>query len=224
MAVQSEWWRNNVAIELLCRKLGMTQLFLASGECVPVTVLDASPNTVVDKKTQERDKYTALQLGSGARKESRFGKAELGHFKSQDVEPARELFECRVTEEEAETYEVGQTIDSSIFEEGQKVDVMGTSKGRGYTGVVKRHGFAIKKRTHGTHESFRHGGAIGAGATPGHVIKGMKMPGQHGNSRVTLKNLKIEKIDAEKHLIFVRGGLPGHIDGLVCVRDALSGK
>ena len=98
-----------MAIELLCRKLGMTQLFLASGECVPVTVLDASPNTVVDKKTQERDKYTALQLGSGARKESRFGKAELGHFKSQDVEPARELFECRVTEEEAETYEVGQT-------------------------------------------------------------------------------------------------------------------
>jgi large subunit ribosomal protein L3 len=213
-----------VAIELLCRKLGMTQIFLDTGECAPVTVLDASPNTVVDKKTEERDHYSALQLGSGENKESRFGKAELGHFKANNASPQRVIRESRVTAEEAAEYEIGQEITCAIFEEGQTVDVIGTSKGRGFTGVVKRHGMKIKKRTHGTHEAFRHGGSIGAGATPGHVIKGMKMAGQQGNARVTTKNLKIVKIDAEKNLIFVRGGVPGHNDALVCVRRSLSGK
>jgi large subunit ribosomal protein L3 len=213
-----------MAIELLCRKLGMTQIFLETGECAPVTVLDAAPNMVVDKKTEERDHYNALQLGTGERKESRFGKAELGHFKKQDVVPQRVIRETRVTAEEAAEYEIGQQINCSIFEEGQTVDVIGTSKGRGFTGVVKRHGFKIKKRTHGTHESFRHAGSIGAGATPGHVIKGMKMAGQHGNARATTKNLKIVKIDGEKNLIFVRGGVPGHNDAIVCVRRSLSGK
>lgn len=213
-----------MAIELICRKLGMTQIFLDNGKCVPVTVLDASPNTVVDIKTEERDHYTALQLGAGERKESRFGKAELGHFKKKNLEPTSVLSESRVTAEEAAGFEIGQKIDCSIFEEGQKVDVYGHSKGRGYTGVVKRHGFSIKKRTHGTHESFRHGGSIGAGSNPGHVIKGMKMPGQQGNARITMTNLTIEKIDAEKNLLFVRGGVPGHNDGIVCVRTALQGK
>ena len=213
-----------MAIELMCRKLGMTQIFLDSGEAVPVTVLEATPNTVVQKKTVENDKYTALQLGVGENKESRFSKAEAGHFKKGDVSPKRELRESRVSAEEAEGFEVGQQIDCSIFEEGQKVDVVGNSKGRGFAGVVKRHGFAIKKRTHGTHEFFRHGGSIGAGATPGHVIKGLKMAGQYGNERVTMKNLRIAKIDAEKNLIYLRGGVPGHNDGIVCLRDAQTGK
>ncbi len=213
-----------MAIELLCRKLGMTQIFLESGECVPVTVLEAAPNTVVDRKTEERDNYSALQLGVGERQEDRFGRAELGHFKSNNVTPKRVIRESRVNAEEAAQYEIGQEIDCSIFEERQKVDVIGTSKGRGFAGVVKRHGFAIKKRTHGTHESFRHAGSIGAGATPGHVIKGMKMAGQLGNARVTTKNLEIVKIDGEKNLIFVRGGVPGHNDAIVSVRDAVSGK
>jgi large subunit ribosomal protein L3 len=213
-----------VAIELICRKIGMTQLFLDNGQCVPVTVLDASPNTIVDIKTEERDKYTALQLGSGERKESRFGAAELGHFKKKNLEPKGVLIESRVTPEEISELEIGGTIDCTIFTEGQKVDVHGTSKGRGFSGVVRRHNMAIKKRTHGTHEAFRHAGAIGAGSDPGHVIKGMKMAGQHGNARVTMTNLKIEKIDVEKHLLFVRGGVPGHNDGIVCVRDALQGK
>ena len=213
-----------MAIDLICRKIGMTQLFLDNGKCVPVTVLDASPNTVVDIKTEERDNYTALQLGAGERKESRFGKAELGHFKKKNVEPTQTLLECRITAEEAGEFEIGQKVDCSIFTEGQNVDVHGTSKGRGYSGVVKRHGFKIKKMTHGTHEAFRHGGAIGAGSSPGKVIKGMKMPGQLGNARDTMTNLKIEKIDAEKNLIFVRGGVPGHNDAIVCVRDALQGK
>ena len=213
-----------MSIELLCRKLGMTQIFLESGECVPVTVLEATPNTVVDKLSAERDHYDALQLGAGERKESRFGKAELGHFKSKEVTPQRVIRESRVSAEEAAEYEIGQEIPCTYFDEGQKVDVIGISKGRGYAGVVKRHGMKIKKRTHGTHESFRHGGSIGAGATPGHVIKGMKMPGQMGNARVTTKNLRIAKIDAEKNLIFVRGGVPGHNDAVVCVRHAVSGK
>ncbi|MCH7599671.1 MAG: 50S ribosomal protein L3 [Myxococcales bacterium] len=213
-----------MAIELLCRKLGMTQLFLDSGECVPVTVLEAAPNLVVDKKTMERDKYSALQLGVGDRKESRFGKAEAGHFKAHDLTPKALLRECRVTTEEAAGFEIGQEIDSSIFDEGQKVDVIGISKGRGFAGVVKRHGFKVKRRTHGTHEAFRHAGSIGAGSTPGHVVKGLPMCGHMGNARITTKNLTIVKIDAEKHLLYVRGGVPGHIDGYVSVRDALSGK
>lgn len=213
-----------MALELLCRKLGMTQIFLESGEAVPVTVLDASPNTVVQKKTEETDKYNAVQVAVGDNKEDRFSKAEAGHFKKHGVEPKRVLRESRVSAEEAEELEPGKQIDCSMFEEGQKVDVVGNSKGRGFTGVVKRHGFAIKRRTHGTHEFFRHGGAIGAGATPGHVIKGMKMAGQHGNDRVTMKNLKIEKIDADKHLIYVRGGVPGHNDAIVGLRHALAGK
>lgn len=213
-----------MAIELLCRKLGMTQIFLETGECAPVTVLEAAPNTVVDKKTEERDHYSSLQLGVGERNESRFGKAELGHFKSKDVTPRRVIRESRVSAEEAAEYEIGQQVTCSIFEEGQTVDVIGTSKGRGFTGVIKRHGFKISKRTHGTHEAFRHSGSIGAGATPGHVIKGLKMAGQQGNARVTTKNLRIVKIDAEKNLIFVRGGVPGHNDAIVRVRHSLSRK
>ena len=213
-----------MAIELLCRKLGMTQIFLDSGECVPVTVLEAAPNTVVQKKTDETDRYNAVQLGVGERKETRFSRAELGHFKQRELAPKRVIRESRISAEEAEGLEIGQLIDCSIFEEGQKVDVIGTSKGRGFAGVVKRHGFAIKKRTHGTHEFFRHGGSIGAGATPGHVIKGLKMPGQYGNERVTTKNLTVAKVDSDKNLIFVRGGVPGHNDGFVALRHARTGK
>ena len=125
---------------------------------------------------------------------------------------------------QATAFEIGQQIDSAIFEEGQKIDVTGTSKGRGFAGVVKRHGYKVKKQTHGTHEAFRHAGSIGAGSSPGHVIKGMPMAGHLGNARVTIKNLTILKIDTEKNLLFVRGSVPGHIDGYVSVRDAKSGK
>jgi large subunit ribosomal protein L3 len=213
-----------VAIELICRKIGMTKIFSDNGEVIPVTVLEASPNTIVQKKTEEKDRYSALQLGFGERREKLFNKAEAGHFKSKEVAPKRTLSECRIDAGEAEQYEVGQEIGCSIFEAGQIVDVIGTSKGRGFTGVVKRHGFKIKKRTHGTHEAFRHGGSIGAGATPGHVIKGHKMAGQHGNSRVTVKNLEIVRVDEEKNLVFIRGGVPGHNDGVVKVRRAVSSK
>lgn len=213
-----------MAIELMCRKLGMTQVFVESGECVPVTVLEAEPNVVVQKKTSEKDGYSALQLGAGERRADLFNKPERTHFEKANVAPKRHLRESRVAEEELEGFEVGQEIGCEIFEEVKHVDVIGTSKGRGTTGVVKRHGFAVKRRTHGTHEFFRHGGAIGAGAWPGKVIKGIGMAGRHGNSRVTVRNLELVKIDAEKKLLFVRGSVPGHNDGVVCVRQAVASR
>jgi large subunit ribosomal protein L3 len=188
----------------------MTQIFDDQGDCIPVTVLLAGPNRVVQKKTVENDGYTALQLGFGERRPKTYTKAP------------RDLGECRVTPEEAEGVETGQEISVSIFETGQRIDVTADSKGRGTSGVVKRHNFAIKRRTHGTHEFFRHGGSIGAGAYPGKVIKGMGMPGRHGNARVTTRNLRIAQVDAENHLLLVRGSVPGHINTLVRVRPAIA--
>lgn len=209
-----------MAIEFLCRKVGMTQIFKETGECIPVTILEAGPNRVIQKKTEGTDGYTALQLGLGERRESRTPKAQRGHFQKASVAPQEALRESRITAEEAEQYEVGQEIKADIFDEGQKVDVIGTSKGRGTAGVVKRHGFAVKRRTHGTHEAFRHGGAIGAGAYPGKVFKGMKMPGQLGNARVTTQNVEVVKVDADKGLLYVRGGVPGHPEALLRIRPA----
>ena len=209
-------------IELLCRKLGMTQIFDDKGDCIPVTVLLAGPNRVVQKKTVEKDGYTALQLGFGERRPKTYTKAQLGHATKAGVPTPRDLGECRVTPEEAEAIETGQEISVSVFETGQHVDVTADSKGRGTSGVVKRHNFAIKRRTHGTHEFFRHGGSIGAGAYPGKVIKGLGMPGRHGNARVTTRNLRIAQVDAENHLLLVRGSVPGHINTLVRVRPAIA--
>ncbi len=213
-----------MAIEFLCRKVGMTQFFSEAGEAVPVTVLAAGPNVVVQRKTEASDGYSAVQLGVGERRATLFSRAERGHFEKANVAPQRHLRESRVSAEEAEGYEVGQEISCDIFETGQRVDVVGVSKGRGTAGVVKRHGVAIKKRTHGTHESFRHVGSIGAGAYPGRVIKGMRMPGRMGNERVTVRNLEIVQIDTEQNLLFVRGGIPGRNDGMVCVRTAGAGR
>jgi large subunit ribosomal protein L3 len=213
-----------VAIEFLCRKIGMTQLFADDGECIPVTVLEAGPNRVVQKKSEETDGYTALQLGYGERRPSRTPKPEQGHFAKADVAPRRLLRESRVSPEEAEQYQVGQEIKADIFSEGQRVDVIGTSKGRGTAGVVKRHGFAIKRRTHGTHEFFRHGGSIGAGAYPGRVLKGIGMAGRLGNSRVTATNLEVVRVDAEKGLLFVRGGVPGHPNAFLRVRPSVKAR
>jgi len=211
-----------MAIELLCRKLGMTQIFDENGRAVPVTVLSAGPNVVVQKKTPERDGYSAVQLGYGERRKNLFTKAEQGHFARAGVEPTRHLVESRIDGSEAEGLEEGQEVRCDRFEPGQSVDVIGTSKGRGTAGVVKRHGFAIKRKTHGTHEFFRHGGAIGAGAFPGKVIKGLKMAGRMGNERVTVRNIEVVRVDAEQNLLFVRGGIPGHRNGLVRVRAAVA--
>jgi len=210
-----------VSIQLLCRKIGTTQLFVESGECVPVTVLDAGSNTVVQKKGIDKEGYTALQLGFQERRPTRTPKALAGHFKKANTAPRRHLRESRITPEEAAGYEVGQEIRVDLFSPGQRVDVTGTSKGRGTAGVVKRHHFSIKRRTHGTHENTRHGGAIGAGSYPGRVLKGMKMPGRMGNERVTTLNLEVIRVEADRGLLYVRGAIPGHRNGIVRVRPTI---
>lgn len=209
-------------IELLCRKLGMTQIFDEQGERVPVTVLEAGPNRVLQKKTLEKDGYTALQLAFGERRRKTVGKPLLGHVEKVGAPPPRHMGECRLTPEEAEGIEPGQEITVSVFEPGQRVDVIADSRGRGMTGVVKRHNFAVKRHTHGTHEFFRHGGSIGAGAFPGKVLKGLKMAGHHGASRVTTRNLRVAQVDAENHLLLLRGSVPGHPNTLVRVRPAIA--
>jgi large subunit ribosomal protein L3 len=208
-------------IQLLCRKLGTTQVFAEDGECIPVTILVAGPNTVVQKKTAERDGYTALQLGFGERRPSRTARPLAGHFRKANAAPTYHLHESRVTPEEAAAHEVGQAVTVEIFQKGQRIDVIGTSKGRGTAGVVKRHNFSIKRRTHGTHESTRHGGAIGAGSYPGRVLKGMNMPGRMGNEQVTSLNLEVVEIDPERSLLLVRGSIPGHRNGVVRVRPTV---
>jgi large subunit ribosomal protein L3 len=213
-----------VALELFCRKIGTTQIYNDSGECIPVTVLEASPNTVIQKKTADKDGYDALQLGYGERRPSRTSKPAAGHFAKAGVAPTHVLHESRLTAEEVESHEVGQAINTEIFSEGQHVDLIGTSKGCGTAGVVKRHNFAIKRRTHGTHEGFRHPGAIGAGAWPGRVIKGMKMPGRHGNEQVTAMNQEIVRIDSDRSLVFIRGAVPGHKNATVRVRPSVKAK
>jgi large subunit ribosomal protein L3 len=200
----------------------MTQIFSEAGESIPVTVLEAGPNTVVQiKRGDGPDGYSAVQLGFGDRRENLFNRPERGHFARAGVSPLRFLHESRLEADELEGLEVGQEFKADLFEAGQRVDAIGTSKGRGYTGVVKRHGFKIKKRTHGTHEYFRHPGAIGASAWPARVFKGGKQAGQFGNARVTTLNLEVVRVDAEQNLVFLRGAVPGHRKGLVRIRPAI---
>jgi large subunit ribosomal protein L3 len=210
-----------VAIEFLCRKLGMSRVFTESGECVPVTVLDASPNTVVQKRTAERDGYSALQLGMGARRDKTLSKAEVGHFKKAGVPTQRVLSESRVAADEVAKLDVGGQLKVDLFKAGQRVDVIGTSKGRGTQGVVKRHHFHIKKWTHGTHEGSRRPGSIGQRSYPGTVHKNKRMYGHMGDERVTTRNLLVVRVDPEKNLLLVRGSVPGHNNAVVRVRGAV---
>ena len=211
-----------MSIHLLCRKLGMTQIFAENGDAVSVTVLEAGPNTVVQKKTVEHDGYSALQLGFGERRPARTPKGELGHFQKASVAPQRYLEESRVTPEEAAAHETGGKITVEVFTPGQRVDVIGTSKGRGTSGVVRRHHFPDRAEAHGAHERFRHGGSIGPGSFPGHVIKGLGMPGRMGNERVTVLNLEVVKVDAERGLLYLRGAVPGHRSALIRVRPTVA--
>ena len=187
-----------------------------------MTVVSAGPCVVTQVRTERTDGYDAVQLAFGDRRANLFSKAEKTHFeKNGGSDPKRWLSESRLSAEEAAELESGAEIKVDIFEVGQRVDAIGTSKGRGFAGVVKRHGYSIKKRTHGTHEAFRHAGSIGAGSSPGKVIKGMRMPGQMGNERVTVRNLRVVKVDPEQNLLFVRGSVPGHNDSLVRIRPAV---
>jgi len=213
-----------VAIELLCRKLGMTRVFNEAGDAVPVTVLEAGPNAVLQHSTLEKDGYSALQLGFGARRPKTLSKAMLGHFAKSQTEPRRFVAESRVGPEQLAKHAVGSELKADLFSPGQRVDVIGTSKGRGTSGVVRRFHFAMQKWTHGTHEGARRGGSIGANTYPGHVWKGKKMYGRMGNERVTTRNVVVVRVDGEKNLLLVRGSVPGHNQALVRIRPAVAAK
>ncbi len=211
-----------MSLGLLGRKQGMTQIFDETGVIIPVTIIQAGPCPIVQIKKHETDGYTALQVAFEPRRANITKKPLVGHYKKAGVDTHRVLREMRLDDDEAlKAHENGEPLTVDIFQVGQYVDVTGTSKGHGFTGVIVRHGFHGMRATHGTHEFFRHGGSIGMHSWPSRVFKGTKMPGQHGNARVTTQNLKVVKIDAEKNLILIKGAVPGTRNGLLEIHPAL---
>jgi large subunit ribosomal protein L3 len=206
------------------RKLGMTQLVAEDGTVTPVTVIEAHA-VVVGKRTKDKDGYDAIILGIDEVKEKHQSKAVRGSFKSKNIEPKRVQREFRCDAEYAAGKEIGQELNlDEIFEAGQFLDVAGISRGRGFTGVVRRYHFAGAVQTHGTHEYRRHGGSIGTNMTPGRTKLGMKMPGQHGNKRVSVLSQRVAKVIADQHLVLVAGGVPGSKNGIVELRGAIKRK
>lgn len=202
------------------RKLGMTQIFTADGTVVPCTVVEAG-SFVVGKRTQAKDGYDALILGFGDKREKRTTKALLGQFKKANLTPKRSLKEFRCDADFVARFELGQEVKiEEVFQEGQFVNVRGISRGRGFSGVMRRYNFSGNVRTHGTHEYERHGGAIGSNMTPGRTLPGKKMPGQCGNEQVTVLTQPVVKLVLDERLILVRGGIPGARNGVVTVRGA----
>jgi large subunit ribosomal protein L3 len=196
----------------------MTQVWDAANRLVPVTVVKAGPCVVTQVRTPERDGYDAVQLGFGAVDPRKVNKPETGHFEKAGVPPRRYLVELRTTD--AATYEVGQEVTAEVFESGALVDVVATSKGKGFAGVMKRHGFGGLGAGHGVQRKHRSPGSIGACATPARVFKGLKMAGRHGGTRTTTLNLKVHSVDAEKGLLLIKGAVPGPTGALVFVRTA----
>ncbi|MBQ9743001.1 MAG: 50S ribosomal protein L3 [Ruminococcus sp.] len=202
---------------LIGKKIGMTQIFDEKGNVVPVTVVEAGPCVVSMKKTVESDGYCAIQLGFGDVKANKVTKPMQGHFKKADVAPKKVLKEFRF--DDIDAYNVGDIVKADVFEAGMKVDVTGTSKGKGYAGVIKRWNFGRLKETHGSGPVARHGGSMGACSSPSRVWKGKKMAGHLGAEKVTVKNLTVVKVDAENNLIAIKGAIPGANGGYVVVRD-----
>lgn len=203
---------------LIGRKLGMTQIFEEDGTVVPVTVIEAGPCPVVQVKTKETDGYDAVQLGFDARKEKHSTRAERGHAARVGLEAAPAVLrEFRVAE--PESFEAGQALTVELFEAGERVKVTGTTRGRGFQGVVKRYGFVGRPGSHG-HPKARNPGTLGPGTNPSRVIKGKKLPGQMGNKRHTVRNLKVERIDVERNLLYVRGAVPGARNSTVLIRKS----
>jgi large subunit ribosomal protein L3 len=206
---------------LLGKKIGMTQVFADDGEAVPVTVIQAGPCQVVGTRTLERDGYTALVLGFDEKPARLANKAELGQAKAANTKPQRFVRELRVTPEELAKFQVGQLLGpKDIFTENSAVDVEGSSKGKGYQGVLKRHHMKGMRNSHGTHEYFRHGGSIGCRLTPQRVHKGKRMAGHMGDEKVTIQNLQLFKVLADENVILVRGAVPGAANDYVVVTKA----
>ncbi|MGV9299759.1 MULTISPECIES: 50S ribosomal protein L3 [Amycolatopsis] len=206
---------------ILGTKLGMTQVFDEQNRVVPVTVVKAGPNVVTQVRTTDKDGYAAVQLAFGAIDPRKVNKPRTGHFDKAGVTPRRHVAELRTTD--AETYEVGQEITAEVFEAGTSVDVTGTSKGKGYAGVMKRHGFKGQGASHGAQAVHRKPGSIGGCATPGRVFKGLRMAGRMGSDRVTTQGLTVHAVRAEDGLLLIKGAVPGPKGGLLFVRSAAKG-
>lgn len=199
-------------------KVGMTQVWDEDNKIVPVTVIKVSPCRVVQIKTVATDGYDAVQITVGRKDPAKLNRPEAGHFAKHGVAPGTQLVELRLAD--VSSYEVGQELTAELFAPGEVVDAIGTSKGKGFTGVMKRHNFAGQKASHGTHLVHRMPGSIGQCATPSRVFKGVRMAGHHGNERVTTQNLKIVQADADQNVILVKGAVPGPKGGTVIIRDA----
>ncbi len=206
---------------LIGKKIGMTQLFDENGKVIPVTVVEAGPCTVVQKKTIENDGYEAIQVGFGDVKVQRVNKPMAGHFKKADVAPKKVLKEFRL--ENIADVNVGDVLKADIFAAGDRVDVVGTSKGKGTAGVIKRWNFSRLKETHGTGPVHRHGGSLGV-IDPARIFKGKKMAGHLGSEKVTVQNLDIVKVDVENNLIAIKGAIPGPKNGIVVIADSVKSK
>jgi large subunit ribosomal protein L3 len=207
---------------LLGTKLGMTQVWDENNKLVPVTVIEIAPNVVTQLRTAEKDGYEAVQIAAGAIDPRKVNQPASGHFKAAGVTPRRHLAEVRTAD--ASSYELGQELTADgTFEAGQLVDVVGTSKGKGFAGVMKRHNFKGVSASHGSHRNHRKPGSIGASSTPSRVFKGMRMAGRMGGERVTVLNLTIHAVDAEKGLLLVKGAVPGARGRIVYVRNAVKG-
>ncbi len=207
---------------IIGKKIGMTQLFDENGKVIPVTVVEAGPCTVVQKKTVEKDGYDAVQVGFGDVKIRRVNKPDAGHFKKADVAPKKVLKEFRL--EDITALNTGDIIKADVFAAGDKVDVVGTSKGKGTAGAIKRWNFSRLKESHGTGPVARHAGSLGACSDPSRVYKGKKLAGHLGAERVTVQNLDIVKVDAENNLIAVKGAIPGPKGGIVVLADTVKSK
>ncbi len=210
-----------MTIGLIGRKRGMTRVFTEQGESIPVTVVEVSPNRITQVKTVEVDGYRALQVTLGEKRTSLLNKPQVGHFSKAEVEAGEGLWELRLNDDEGADLETGAELTVDQFKAGQIVDVTGTSKGKGFAGVIKRHNFAMQDATHGNSLSHRAPGSIGQCQTPGRVFKGKKMAGHMGDVRVTTQNLEVVRVDKERNLLLIKGAVPGANGGQVTVRPAV---
>jgi len=206
---------------LVGRKCGMTRIFTEDGDSIPVTVIDAQPNLITQVKTVDNDGYRALQVSAGSKKASHVSKPKAGHFAAAKVEAGDLMAEFRLDERDEGEYAQGDALKVDIFKEGQKVDVIGTTIGKGFAGVIKRHNFHMQDATHGNSLAHRAPGSIGQNQTPGRVFKGKKMAGHMGNVRRTAQSLEVVRVDEERNLLLIKGAVPGHAGGRVIVQPAV---
>jgi large subunit ribosomal protein L3 len=213
-----------MALGIVGRKCGMTRLFTEDGSSIPVTVVHVEPNFICQLKTTKTDGYSAIQVTTGKKKRSTVNQAEAGHFAKAKAEPGRGLWEFRLDDSKVADFEIGQSVDASMFEVGQKVDITGISKGKGFAGVIKRHNFAMQDATHGNSLSHRAHGSTGQNQTPGRVFKNKKMAGHLGDVQTTVQTLEIMRVDVDKDIVLVRGSIPGSQNSDVVITPAVKAK